>query len=182
MGFVVENVLFMRKGSEDEGGSVAGRRLRVEGRHFVTQLAGYFFDVGVKGVWGGLEEWLNGVEEGLDREDESSVSPDAVREKMEAVLDEMMGALLLRKRQAPVMGLVEEIFGVLLRFAAGKGGSDEELYRLFRRKVEVFVTVCKGLGEKMAVSGSVGSATGAGYVEQLLVRLDLGGFYARDDR
>ncbi len=68
MGFVVENVLFMRKGSEDEGGSVAGRRLRVEGRHFVTQLAGYFFDVGVKGVWGGLEEWLNGVEEGLDRE------------------------------------------------------------------------------------------------------------------
>jgi len=153
-------------------------------------LAGYFFDVGVRGVWEGLERWLDGVEDGLDQETGSAgVSPDALRERMEAVLDEMMGALLLRKRQAPVMGLLEEIFGVLLRFAAGCGGdapgreSDEELYRLFRRKVEVFVTVCKGLGEKMAVSGGgASSAAAAGYVEQLLVRLDLGGFYARDDR
>ncbi|KAK3905444.1 Spc98 family-domain-containing protein [Staphylotrichum tortipilum] len=186
MVFVVENVLFLKKGREREGGSVAGRRLRVEGRHFVAQLAGYVFDVGVRGVWAGLDGWLDSVEGALDREegDSGGVSPDAVREKMEAVLDEMMGALLLRKRQAPVMGLLEEIFGVMLRFAAGQGGEAEEreLYKLFRRKVEVFVTVCRGLGEKMAVSGGGGSATGAGYVEQLLVRLDLGGYYARDDR
>jgi hypothetical protein len=47
------------------------------------------------------------------------------------------------------------------------------LYRRFRRKVEVFVTVCRGLGEKMGVGGNGEGNT----VEQLVVMLDMGGFY-----
>jgi hypothetical protein len=114
-------------------------------------------------------------------------SPDVVRERQERVLDDIMGVLFLRKRQAPVLALLEEIFGVVLRFVrglrvgwgeqAGTGETPEELYRLFRKKVEVFITVCRGLGEKMAVS-SGGGGQGAG-VEQLLLRLDLTGFYGK---
>ncbi|KAK3292302.1 Spc98 family-domain-containing protein [Chaetomium fimeti] len=90
----------------------------------------------------------------------TAAGPDVLRARQERVLDEMMGVLFLRKRQAPVMGLLEETFGVVLRFArlsaAGGGGEGgegaegaetaRELYRLFRKKVEVFVTVCRGLG------------------------------------
>ena len=93
-----------------------------------------------------------------------------------------MGVLLLRKRQAAVLGLLEETFGVVLRFARGRrlggcgeGESAEELYPVFRKKVEVFVTVCRGLGEKMAAGGGGEGSS----VEQLLVRLDMTGFYGR---
>jgi hypothetical protein len=115
-------------------------------------------------------------------------SPDVVRERQERVLDEIMGVLFLRKRQAPVLALLEEIFGVVLRFVrglrvgwagqTGTGETPEELYRLFRKKVEVFITVCRGLGEKMAVSSGGGGGQG-GCVEQLLLRLDLTGFYRK---
>ena len=124
----------------------------------------------------------------------TAAGPDVLRARQECVLDEMMGVLFLRKRQAPVMGLLEETFGVVLRFArlGGAGGRGEEapreLYRLFRKKVEVFVTVCRGLGEKMAVSAAAGGAgdgmgagrEGAGCAEQLLLRLDMAGFYGRE--
>jgi hypothetical protein len=129
----------------------------------------------------------------------TAAGPDVLRARQERVLDEMMGVLFLRKRQAPVMGLLEETFGVVLRFArlsgAGGGGGKDgaetppELYRLFRKKVEVFVTVCRGLGEKMAVSAAAAAAAGegasmgregAGCVEQLLLRLDMAGFYGRE--
>ncbi|KAH6856750.1 Spc98 family-domain-containing protein [Chaetomium sp. MPI-CAGE-AT-0009] len=134
-----------------------------------------------------------------------AASPDVLRARQERALDEIMGALFLRKRQAPVMALLEETFGVVLRFArlsaagggggGGGGGGDgpetaRELYRLFRKKVEVFVTVCRGLGEKMAVSAGAGAGAGGGAgsgaggeggcVEQLLLRLDMAGFYGRE--
>ncbi|KAK4100833.1 hypothetical protein N658DRAFT_567187 [Parathielavia hyrcaniae] len=152
-------------------------------------------------------------ERGPGRGGEQACSPDVLRDRQERVLDEILGGLLLRRRQAPVMGLLEEVFGVVLVFAKGVGAgrsggaggvvgggeknlknkkegedeeSAEELYRLFRRKVGVFVTVCRGLGEKMAAAGAsgggeLGRAEAAAEVEQLLVRLDLGGFYARGD-
>lgn len=138
----------------------------------------------------------------------TTAGPGVLRAQQERVLDEMMSVLFLRKRQAPVMGLLEETFGVVLRFArlvgagaaagrgeSGGGGEAEtarELYGLFRKKVEVFVTVCRGLGEKMAVSAAAVAAAGAGAgagagmgreggcVEQLLLRLDMGGFYGRE--
>ncbi|KAH6631660.1 Spc98 family-domain-containing protein [Chaetomium tenue] len=113
----------------------------------------------------------------------TAAGPEVLRAQQERVLDEMMGVLFLRKRQAPVMGLLEETFGVVLRFA-------RLLYGLFRKKVEVFVTVCRGLGEKMAVSAAAAVAAGVGVdagmgreggcVEQLLLRLDMAGFYGRE--
>ncbi|KAK4246376.1 Spc98 family-domain-containing protein [Corynascus novoguineensis] len=219
------------------------RRFRIEARHFVHQVAAYFFDVGIGEPWGRFEQWLDAVQAhalqqteltsaagghdpsavpGVASETEAkegtvsstrarakttTSSPDVLRERQERALDEIMGALLLRKRQAPVMGLLEETFGIVLKFArvttktmevgvhhgkeGGEGGETvKELYRLFRKKVEVFITVLKGLGEKMAVSSSSAVAAGTNggrglgkgdgaCVEQLLLRLDMAGFYGR---
>jgi hypothetical protein len=204
-----------KSGTTGEGESTASRRLRIEARHFIRQVASYFFDVAVTAPWGRFERWLDAVEAdsidtpasraGLGEKKMEACSPAILRDRQEQVLDEILGGLLLRKRQAPVMGLLEEVFGIVLVFAKGlrtaagrqaRGGgagagemgekSAEELYKLFKKKVEVFVTVCRGLGEKMAASG--GCSGGGQYggkgradgevVEQLLVRLDLGGFYA----
>lgn len=206
-------------GGQEERESNASLRLRIEARHFVHQVAAHFFEVGVRAVWARWEGWLDGVERGIllgqhngsgngngeddrNRSDSGRLSsssssssaaavcgPDAVRARQEAVLDEMMGVLLLRKRQAAVLGLLEETFGVVLRFArgeknrgggvggeiGGEGESDQELYRLFKKKVGVFLTVCRGLGEKMAVGGGREGSC----VEQLVLRLDMAGFYGR---
>ncbi|KAK4035359.1 Spc98 family-domain-containing protein [Parachaetomium inaequale] len=203
---------------EGEGGGEgnAARRLGIEARHFVHQVAAYFFDVGITEPWARFEGWLDGVQaeaiggadnpgslgsggsgsgsgmgggagEKKKNKKACAASPDVLRERMERVLDEIMGVLFLRRRQAPVMGLLEETFGVVLRFVraravgeVGQGETAVELYRLFRKKVGVFITVCRGLGEKMAVSGGGGRGGSEGAcVEQLLVRLDMAGFYGR---
>jgi hypothetical protein len=216
-----------RNSGEEEAENNASRRFRIEATRFVHHIAAYFFDVGIKQPWARFEAWLDRVQaeteesnkNKTDQKDSNSnnnknrkttapgngsgsgtaAGPDVLRARQERVLDEMMGVLFLRKRQAPVMGLLEETFGVVLRFArlsgAGGGGGKDgaetppELYRLFRKKVEVFVTVCRGLGEKMAVSAAAAAAAGegasmgregAGCVEQLLLRLDMAGFYGRE--
>ncbi|KAJ4405562.1 hypothetical protein N0V85_004643, partial [Neurospora sp. IMI 360204] len=46
-----------------------------------------------------------------------SCSPDLVSDKQSHYLDEIMSALFLRKRQTPVLKLLEEIFTIILRFA-----------------------------------------------------------------
>ncbi|KAL1836040.1 hypothetical protein VTJ49DRAFT_5636 [Mycothermus thermophilus] len=192
--YVADELLVRRHSTAGgEGESNASMRLRIEARHFVKQVAAHFFEAGIAAPWRRFEEWLEQVQEEVaaSREDGGSHhSPDSVRERQERALDEMMSVLLLRKRQAPVMTLLEDIFGVVLRFAKGlrlrsvEGGeTPEELYRTFRKKVDVFVTVCKGLGEKMAASSSASASLesdrGGSCVEQLLVRLDMVGFYGK---
>ncbi|GAB1318809.1 Spindle pole body component [Madurella fahalii] len=215
----------MHLGDGDDGGNdSSGMRLSVEARLFIRQVASYFFHCGVTAPWARFEAWLDKVQVEIEADNHDvngggggggggtgsgqqngtrrmgCSSPDVLRDRQERVLDEMMGVLLLRKRQAPVMGLLEEIFGVVLRFVKGlrnaaagaigdgDGGNGKretagELYRVFRKKVEVFVTVCKGLGgKKMAGGGGTSTETtlargGENPVEQLLVMLDMSGFY-----
>ncbi|KAM7196402.1 Spc97 / Spc98 family domain containing protein [Naviculisporaceae sp. PSN 640] len=197
-------------------------RFRIESRHFVDQLAGYVFGIGITKPWTCFEEWLDRVEDDVNsnRMDSCVISPDRLQKRQEEALDEIMSALLLRKRQGPVLSLLEEIFGVILRFSkimrldsASKGAarskkgkgkekeyydgettSYEELYRLFRKKVELFIAVCKGLVEKKADKGKdVGLVKEDDYdsdkrrgrgdaenpIETLVLMLDLGGYYAK---
>ncbi|KAL2021949.1 hypothetical protein VTK56DRAFT_6368 [Thermocarpiscus australiensis] len=236
----VANELFHSGGGGEEqsasNASSASARFRIEARHFIRQVASYFFDAGVAAPWRRFEAWLDAVEAEVvvggaadpeaataapattagagagaarnyraSSSSSSCSSPDVMRDRLERALDETMSVLLLRRRQAPVLGLLEETFAVILRFAkALRGGrhrdgtvssgpqSPEEMYGVFRKKVEVFITVCRGLGEKMGggkgqVAGGGGGERGAGRgakgvenpVEQLLVMLDMSGFYGR---
>lgn len=106
-----------------------------------------------------------------------------VREMHDAMLDEMMFALLLRKRHEMVMGLLEEIFGLVLVFATRERSSERvnisasEEYASFRKKIKVFVSVCRGLSERKL--GSVGGEVEGGGVDMLLLRLEMSGYYSK---
>ncbi|KAI8946196.1 Spc97/Spc98 family protein [Xylaria longipes] len=185
-------------------------RFRFEAQHLVQSVTTYFFDTGIQMPWLQFERWLDGVESDLARvETDISharvVSPDEVREEHEKMLDRIMTILLLRKRQQPVLALLEDIFKLILRFSrqvqlevGGKVAGDasrviiQELYQTFRKKMGVFVTVCHGLSEK---GGAVGKTTRRGptadeerqsdavddanTIDRLLLNLDMLGYYSR---
>ncbi|TGJ87389.1 hypothetical protein E0Z10_g1387 [Xylaria hypoxylon] len=144
----------------------AWRRFQFEAQHLVQSVSAYFFDTGIQMPWLEFERWLDGVQSDLARVDVDMlnarvVSPDEVREEHEKMLDRIMNRLLLRKRQQPILALLEEIFRLTMRFSrqvqlevSGKVEGDASraiihgLYQTFRKKVEVFITVCHGLGER----------------------------------
>lgn len=189
-------------GRRGQQSSSASLRFCIEARHFVRQIAGYFFDTGIVTPWRRFDAWLDLVEaESLSCDTgastERSYSPDVLRERQEHVLDEILTTLFLRKRQAPILKLLEDTFTVILRFAkqlrvgpsdikldAHKAETPEKLYASFRKKVEVFLTVCKGLGEKTGSGNRSRQADGQkrpldNPIEQLLLLMDMSGFYAR---
>ena len=191
-------------GDDDRSDDAATARFRIEARHFVANVAAYFFDTGVAGPWRRFEAWLDVVQADLARPwapSAPSPGPDRLRERHEQAVDEVMAALLLRKRYQPVLQLLEDIFRVVLRFSkasrhralhgAGRRvpGASAELYAVFRKKVEVFVTVCRGMGEKVGPGGKdgqqprgqTGGHAGAeeSAIARLLLMLDLTGYYTR---
>ncbi|KAK0718214.1 Spc98 family-domain-containing protein, partial [Lasiosphaeria miniovina] len=212
--------------------SNASARFCIEARHFVRQIAAYFFDTGIAAPWRRFEDWLDTAEaealganssndttnndDGdlrLAEEKPNICSPGLLRDRQEQLLDDIMVGLMLRKRQLPVLKLLEETFTIILRFAkqvrtgaqaqtvenklADKdaGETPEKLYAAFKKNVEVFITVCRGLGEKSATAAPTGKSSGDAYfmgsdgrrgpsppessIEQLLLRLDISGFYAK---
>ncbi|KAI2625191.1 hypothetical protein GGS21DRAFT_531678 [Xylaria nigripes] len=185
-------------------------RFRFEAQHFVQSITTYFFDTGIQIPWLDFEKWLDGVESALGRADVDIVgtrvvSLDDVRKNHEEMLDRMMNTLLLRKRQQPVMALLEEIFRLILKFSrqaqlevSGKVEENaskaiiQDLFRVFRKKVEVFVTVLHGLNEKNGTTGrekrqdlttdDVRRDDGTNVenpVDRLLLNLDMLGYYSR---
>lgn len=185
-------------------------RFRFEAQHLVQSVATYFFDTGIQVSWLQFEGWLDGVESDLARDGTDIlnavvVSPDVVREEHEKMLDRITNVLLLRKRQQPVMALLEEIFKLILKFSrqiqlevgnkVEDGASEaivQELYKAFRKKVQVFVTVCHGLREKASAT-SKGTKRDPAYdderrsdgvvyentIDKLLVNLDMFNYYSR---
>lgn len=172
-------------------------RFRIEAQHLVSNVARYFFDTGIHKPWLGFELWLDKIEKSLAERDDASVqsstvSPDRLGEQHERTLDEIMTALLLKKRQRPVLNLLEEIFALVLRFAKkarlraeGGHGSDHEmrdLYRPFREKVEVFITVCRGMTERAGYGqkrDDSGGRPDQNPIVMLLLTLDMSNYYAK---
>lgn len=141
------------------------QRFRIEALHFVSSVSGYFFDTSIETTWRIFERKLDRVEARIKDDDDITLGQnegiDMLRDYHERVVDRIMFSLLLRKRQQPVMQLLVEIFGLILKFSKHSrektlgikkdaGATDEikEIYRSFRKKVGVFITVCRGLNEK----------------------------------
>ncbi|KAK2023084.1 Spc97/Spc98 family protein [Colletotrichum zoysiae] len=183
-------------------------RFCFEARHFVSSLSSYIFDTGIEMPWQAFEELLDKAESDLQSGDYqtlsgSVLSPDRLREHHSRVLDRIMLALLLRKRQQPVLKLLDDIFRVILKFAkysrlradgqrsrSQDGTTARALYKNFKRNVEVFITVCKGLSEKGdngTMNDAVGQEGNSGRVDslennpiaQLLLKLDMSGYYSK---
>ncbi|CAK7231919.1 hypothetical protein SBRCBS47491_008092 [Sporothrix bragantina] len=163
-------------------------RFLIESRHFVANIMAYFLDTGVDMPWQRFETWLDTVHKDLDNDETANeigsagargradqAGPDKLCERHEQTLDEIMLALLLRKRQQPLLVLLQSIFGLILEFAKSareltrammiEDNEEEEqevrrmhqertkrLYASFRKKVAAFLAVCRGLSEKEADS------------------------------
>jgi hypothetical protein len=195
-----------------QGIDFVAQRFRIETHHFIYSLSGYFFDTGIEATWRVFDRKLDQIEERINNDDDNitlgqNESLDKLRDYHEKVLDRIMFALFLRKRQQPVLKLLEEIFTLILQFskhsrerALGlmrKVGADDEvreMYLKYRKKVGVFITVCRGLserkgyGEKKSMDGKVAGQGGLfdgddlteeNTVAQLLARLEISNYYSR---
>ena len=195
--FVVNN--FRRETRDhDRCSRNASRHFRIGSHHFVSTLCAYFFD-GVQTSWAILEQRLQELDTALDRDSTGSMVE--LCEFHDQVLDHMMFALMLRKRQAHVMKLVEEIFSLILQFAQytqsenrddNREAKVSELHNTFGKKVRVFLNVCRGLNEHSGYGGIKGSGqpdgpakignmveNGSNTINQLLLKFELSEFYTR---
>ena len=176
------------------------QRFRIESHHFVITMCSYLFDQVTK-LWNIFKYRMEEIATTIDHDAmDNGESAFKVRDFHEHLLDRMMFALLLRKRQAEVMKLLEEIFGSVLRFAncvrnAARGfvGCDlRESYRFFQKQVKIFVNVCRGLSERRGQRGTEAATFSSnifmdGHVDedgdnaigQLLLKFEMSGFYAR---
>lgn len=149
----------------------ASLRFRVEAQHLINCVVAYFFDTGIGIRWRQFDDWLKQVQLNVEDNGYGSdaprvFSPDELREHHEQVLDQIMHTLFLRKRQQPVLGLLEDIFALVLTFAkharqkgaghssASMATTSHDLYQSFKKKMDVFITVCHGLSEKGGPPGS----------------------------
>lgn len=174
---------------------------RIESHHFVSALCRYFFN-GVQANWNILRRRLEDIDRALDHDDMSDGdSLHKLRDFHESLLDRLMFTLILRKRQAQVMKLLEEIFSLILVFARhtrtgattrDSGHSDpikmdlKETYGRFKKKVGIFLSVCRGLSERRGEGGSKSydagdelGEDGGNTIGQLLLDFEMSGFYAR---
>ncbi|KAF4996775.1 hypothetical protein FGRMN_4339 [Fusarium graminum] len=184
-------------------------RFTREAHHFVSGITSFFMDAGVAIPWEAFEAKLDKVQADLKspshvRNTPDKVeSPDRLREFHSRVLDRIMLSLFLRKRQQPVLKLLDEIFSTVLEYAKfsrtkaiGKSqtttpGETQELqrlYRNFKQRVQIFMTVCRALTEKSRstsnkVSDDLGlKQEGIGedhMVAQLLMKLDMNDYYTK---
>ncbi|KAI1107036.1 Spc97/Spc98 family protein [Jackrogersella minutella] len=182
-------------------------RFRIEAQHFVTSISAYFFDTGIEMPWRRFTLWLEEVETSLTNSEFDPevrvLSPDEVRGEHERMLDHIMHTLLLRRRQQPVMKLLEDIFTLILKFSKisrlkalgdrkseAQDSSPKKLYDAFKKKVDVFITVCHGLIEKgghavkptrndlMTNDGRPGeSFKEENTIDRLLMKLEMSGYY-----
>lgn len=182
-----------------QGADPTSKSFRIESHHFVSAICRYFFN-GVQANWDILQRRLEDVDNALDRNGPSDGnSLHKLRDFHENLLDRLMFTLILRKRQAQVMKLLEEIFSLILVFARharteatramGHSGFNvdlKETYDKFKKKVRVFISVCRGLSGYRGEGGTKGQDTGEGLSEnggstigQLLLDFEMSGFYAR---
>ncbi|KAI4288121.1 MAG: hypothetical protein L6R35_002615 [Caloplaca aegaea] len=196
--FTVKSLVHDRRanmqGRKAYSGSV--QRFKIEALHFVMTVFGYFGDC-IEESWAAFEKRLDGIEDSVNHYEvgRQAVGVHRLRDVHEEVLDRILAGCLLRKRQELVMRLLEEILGSVLGFAKcmrdRRDGNEWEgevskLYGGFRKKVRVFITVCKGLQDQKSMvrkkdlfdGGKRGQERGNG-IGRLVLGLEMSGWYMR---
>ncbi|KAI6245052.1 Gamma-tubulin complex component 6 [Erysiphe necator] len=186
------------------------KRFSMEAYHFVSCVSDYFLNIGVNATWRIFEAKLDQIEAFINRNEDFDVDQteglDKLRDYHERVVDQIMFVLLLKKRQRPILELLEEIFRLILEFSklfrqqSQQCANHEfnqrvnEIYSAFSKKIEVFISVYRGLSENKRYGDKRnledrdqqyrGIFTGDDLVEentaiQLLARLELSGYYEK---
>jgi len=170
------------------------RQFRAEAYHFVITLTNYVFQTGIAEPWADFDNFVATVERRLDEEDKArelgvrvTEGVASLRDAHERCLDSILFALLLRKRQKKIMGLVEDVFEHILLFAKmqSAGAQHEQygdetvkgLYAKLRGKIRVFLSVCRGLTGKQGYGKGRGTAE-ENQMERLVVAMEMNGYFA----
>ncbi|ATY64458.1 gamma-tubulin complex component GCP6 [Cordyceps militaris] len=183
-------------------------RFAREARIFVSSVAGYFLDTAISIPWRAFEGRLGQIQAALalarnDAVTKQPPSPLQLQQLHTKLLHTIMSGLFLRKRQQPILNLLEDIFNGILEYAKVAKASDSgaapqsqaearqpsELYHEFKQKVQIFITVCRSIAEKAksesktkdggdGLFASVGVGD-EGIVAQLLSKLDLDNYYVK---
>ncbi|KAL8701324.1 MAG: hypothetical protein Q9201_004964 [Fulgogasparrea decipioides] len=184
------------------------QRFKFETHHFVTTVFSYFATT-IQESWTAFENHLDAIETmQLDRY-EVGMKVEGIqglKALHEEVMDRILAGCLLRRKQEAVMGLLEEILGLVLRFKGmsrgdevreegngeGDGGESvggeqvEKLYEVWRKKVRLFITVCKGLREQKSLvgnrrvwEGGKGQGDMGNGIGRLVLGLEGSGWYMR---
>ena len=180
---------------------VSGRRCKVQGRkdsrfrnqilHLISTLAEYSANVAIGAAWARFEAVVLPVDTALGRYDfEEAVriagSLEQLKARHEEMLDDILSALCQTRKQAQVQSLLEEVFGLVLKFATLARNADmtddydakaRAMQEQFRKLVGMLI---RYLESQVGTLAGVGDASGkdAAVFEQLLVRLDLFGYYS----
>ena len=170
------------------------QRFGIEAFHFISSVGSYFFE-GINELWAAFKQRVKLLENRTERYQlDEHDGIDGFREMHERMLNSMMLALFLRKRHVTIMGLLQEIFTLVLDFShrirtegisEGHHRSDaedlKELYRKWSKKVKVFVSVCRGLSERKGAKDStkLGNGEQENDLGKLLLKLDMCGYYTR---
>ncbi|KAJ4164609.1 hypothetical protein LMH87_006276 [Akanthomyces muscarius] len=131
-------------------------RFAREARIFVSSVAGYFLDTAIALPWQAFESRLDQIQAALARSSndtftEQPPSPLQLQQLHSKLLYASMGGLFLRKRQQPILNLLEDIFNGILEYAKAAKASEStdqsgtrlasDMYHEFKQKVQVFITL-----------------------------------------
>ena len=173
------------RGTRNRGTDLHGRRFRIEAQHIVSSICGYFHDriaTEIQHLNAGMEETNHRIETYSLLEDEG---PQSVREFHEKVLDRILFALFLRKRQAQLLKLLEEIFTLILVFAREEHEGTRSKARSralcsdLHGKIVRFIRTCTGLLQRKDHAPVIDGRTGDGenMLGQLLSVLNMNDYY-----
>ncbi len=171
------------------------QRFRIDIQHFVSTLAAYSSNDAISVEWSRFQELLANIEAAVNRGDyEGTIAMAGSLARLERlheeVLDRIIRALFLNRRQAQVRDVIDGIFGLILRFAGIIKGNDDsdsmnrakEMHLEFRRQVGKLAHYLHSQGSASTTRPHSSEANDRRAddeppFEHLLLKLDMFGFY-----
>lgn len=192
------------------GKNLPDQKLILEMHHIISTLADYCQNTAIGLCWQHFERVLRKVKAHIDKRDYDNTlqivkSQDFLKMLHEQTLDDILHAMLLRKKQARGLQLLHEMFNLILQFAASKrsqadaGGTKARNYddeTTTRRYTRDFRTNVTGLIEFLRnernqrpqqkvgkIEGfGIGSSGEENPIDHLLLKLDMFGYWSSDRR
>ncbi|KIY00283.1 uncharacterized protein Z520_03968 [Fonsecaea multimorphosa CBS 102226] len=201
---------FNHQSQKTPRGGLSNHKFVVTMHHFVSSIAEYYHNTAIELNWRKFQTVLHAAKARLDNRDYIQTlrvvkSLDHLRVLHERTLNKILGALLLKRNQAKLRHMLEEIYDVILRSAAERrksvGPMDAEnhticattdettmrrLHKEFKSKVALFIDALrvhaqsaeKGPGKKHADELDVDDdEPDVNMFEYLLLKLDMFGYW-----
>ena len=199
----------LRDDSGPEGKDGCRDKIVVEMHHFISTVADYCHNVAIETHWMRFERVLLTAKNHLDSQNYEETmrvvkSLGSLRALHEGTLDNIMYFLLLKQKQTATRHILEDIYGIILQFAAerrkhhesgsdgiqsgtdSREGTTKILGEDFRDKVAQFTDALRSemqIFEQVPDGGLFEDLKGAGedinMFECLLLRLDMSGYWSR---